>query len=249
MSWSRPTTPHSSSSSPRALAYARIAVSTARQWRRRDSDSTHSVSRDQASPRESLTDMAVRLAEPPNAPLAAPVLMEKFVIDGGVPLRGTVVSAGNKNGALPILAASVLTTEEVVVRNVPRIRDVEAMLRVLRGIGVTVEWRDDNEVCMCAADVDPDAHIDREHATRIRASFLLAGPLLARFGHADMSPPGGDVIGRRRLDPHLVAFQALGARIQRHAPTILSLSGKLKAGEVLMDQPSVMGTENALLAA
>src|SRR3954467_7866013 len=189
MSCRSPTTPHSSSSSPRDRAYARIAVSTARQWRRRDSDSTHSVRRDQASSRESLTDMAVRLAEPPKPALAAPVLMEKFVIDGGVPLRGTVVPAGNKNGALPILAASVLTAEEVVVRNVPRIRDVEAMLRVLRGIGVTVEWRDENEVCLCAADVDPEARIDREHATRIRASFLLAGPLLARFGRADMPPP------------------------------------------------------------
>src|SRR4051812_24307715 len=165
MSWSRPTTPHSSSSSPCAFAYARIAVSTARQWRRRDSDSTHSVSRDQASSRESLTDMAVRLAEPPNPPRAAS-RMEKFVIDGGVPLRGTGVPAGNKNGALPILAASVLTTEEVVVRNVPRIRDVEAMLRVLRGIGVAVEWRDDNEVCLCATGVDPTSVIDREHATR-----------------------------------------------------------------------------------
>src|SRR4051812_49598526 len=106
--------------------------------------------------------MAVRLAEPPNPPRAAPVRMEKFVIDGGVPLRGTVVPAGNKNGALPILAASVLTAEEVVVRNVPRIRDVEAMLRVLRGIGVSVEWRDENEVCLCAAGVESEAHIDRE---------------------------------------------------------------------------------------
>src|SRR6478609_579342 len=165
MSCSSPTTPHSSSSSPRARAYARMAVSTARQWRRRDSDSTHSVRRDQASSRESLTDMAVRRAEPPNPSLAAPVRMEKFVIDGGVPLRGTVVPAGNKNGALPILAASVLTAEEVVVRN------VQAMLRVLRGIGVTVEWRDDNEVSLCASGVDPEAMIDREHATRIRASF------------------------------------------------------------------------------
>src|SRR3954471_3860798 len=101
MSWSRPTTPHSSSSSPRALAYARIAVSTARQWRRRDSDSTHSVRRDQASSRESLTDMAVRLAEPPKPPLAAPVLMEKFVIDGGVPLRGAGVSPGKKKRPPP----------------------------------------------------------------------------------------------------------------------------------------------------
>src|SRR5919206_1990172 len=114
MSCRSPTTPHSSSSSPRALAYARMAVSTARQWRRRDSDSTHSVSRDQASSRESLTDMAVRLAEPPLPPLAAPVLMEKFVIDGGVPLRGTVVPAGNKKRPLPILPAPVPTSEEVL---------------------------------------------------------------------------------------------------------------------------------------
>src|ERR687889_796221 len=195
MSCRRPTTPHSSSSSPVARAYARIAASTARQWRRSDSDSTHSVRRVQASSRESRTDMAVRLAEPPHPPRAAPVRMEKFVIDGGGPLRGTVVPAGNKNGALPILAASVLTSEDVVVSNVPRIRDVEAMLRVLRGIGVSVEWRDDNEVCLNAGGVDRDAHIDRDHGTRIRASFLLAGPLLARFGHADMPPPGADITG------------------------------------------------------
>src|SRR5918912_518422 len=249
MSWSSPTTPHSSSSSPRARAYARIAVSTARQWRRSDSDCTHSVSRDQASSRESLTDMAVRLAQPPAAPPAAPVPMEKFVIDGGVPLRGTVVPAGNKNGALPILAASVLTSDDVVVSNVPRIRDVEAMLRVLRGIGVSVEWRDDNEVCLNASGVDRDAHIDRDHATRIRASFLLAGPLLARFGHADMPPPGGDVIGRRRLDPHLDAFRALGASFVHERDIMLTAPNGLRACDFFMDEPSVMGTENALMAA
>src|SRR5919206_2897712 len=249
MSCSSPTTPHSSSSSPRARAAARIAASTARQWRRRDSDSTHSVSRDHASSRESLTDMAVRLAERPLPPPAAAPRMEKFVIDGGAPLEGTVVPAGNKNGALPILAASVLTTEEVVVRNVPHIRDVEAMLRVLRGIGVSVEWRDENEVCLCAAGVDRDAHIDRSHAERIRASFLLAGPLLARFGHADMPPPGGDAIGRRRLDPHLDAFRALGATFRHERDIMLSADGGLRAGEVFMDEASVMATENALMAA
>src|SRR5919112_2844322 len=227
-----------------------MAASTARQWRRRGSDWTHSVSRDQASSRESLTDMAVRLAEPPHPIRAAPVRMEKFVIDGGVPLRGTVVPAGNKNGALPILAASVLTSEDVVVSNVPRIRDVEAMLRVLRGIGVSVEWRDDNELCLNASAVDRDAHIDRDHGTRIRASFLLAGPLLARFGHADMPPPGGDVIGRRRLDPHLDAFRALGATFVHERDIILSApNGGLRASQGFMDEPSVMGTENALMAA
>jgi UDP-N-acetylglucosamine 1-carboxyvinyltransferase len=176
--------------------------------------------------------------------------MDKFVIDGGVPLRGTVVPAGNKNGALPILAASVLTSEQVVVRNVPRIRDVEAMLRVLGGLGVSVEWRDDNEVALCAAAVDRDARIDRAHAERIRASFLLAGPLLARFGHADMPPPGGDVIGRRRLDPHLDAFRALGATYVHERDIVLSApNGGLRANDVFMDEPSVMGTENALMAA
>jgi UDP-N-acetylglucosamine 1-carboxyvinyltransferase len=185
--------------------------------------------------------MAVSLA-------AAP--MEKFVIDGGVPLSGTVVPAGNKNGALPILAASVLTSEEVVVRNVPRIRDVDAMLRVLRGIGVHADWRDVNEVVLCSAGVDPDAVIDRAHAERIRASFLLAGPLLARFGRATMPPPGGDVIGRRRLDPHLDAFRALGARYASQRDIVLEADGgRLQPGTVFMDEPSVMGTENALMAA
>jgi UDP-N-acetylglucosamine 1-carboxyvinyltransferase len=176
--------------------------------------------------------------------------MEKFVIDGGVPLRGTVTPAGNKNAALPILAASVLTTDEVLVRNVPRIRDVDAMLGVLRGLGATVEWRDENEVVICAAGVDREAQVDREHAERIRASFLLAGPLLARFGRAEMPPPGGDVIGRRRLDPHLDAFRALGASFE-HARDIVLVApnGGLRAGEVFMDEPSVMATENALMAA
>ncbi len=175
--------------------------------------------------------------------------MEKFVIDGGAPLSGTVVPAGNKNAALPILAASVLTTEEVVVRNVPRIRDVEAMLSVLRGLGVGVEWRGDNEVVLDASGVGPDARIDRDHAEKIRASFLLAGPLLARFGRCEMPPPGGDVIGRRRLDPHLDAFVGLGATYEHKRDIVLDSNGGLRAGEVFMDEPSVMATENALLAA
>jgi UDP-N-acetylglucosamine 1-carboxyvinyltransferase len=175
--------------------------------------------------------------------------MEKFVIDGGVPLAGTVVPAGNKNGALPILAASVLTSEEIVVRNVPRIRDVEAMLSVLRGIGVEADWRGENELVVCSDGVDAEAHIDREHAERIRASFLLAGPLLARFGHAEMPPPGGDVIGRRRLDPHLDAFVALGAAFRHTRDIVLDAPRGLRAGHVFMDEPSVMATENALMAA
>ena len=176
--------------------------------------------------------------------------MEKLVIDGGAPLSGTVTPAGNKNGALPILAASVLTTEELLVRNVPRIRDVDAMLAVLEGLGVSVEWRGEHEVALCAADVDPHATIERVNAERIRASFLLAGPLLARFGRAEMPPPGGDGIGRRRLDPHLDAFGAMGATVGGDRDILLKApSGGLRAGDVFMDEPSVMATENALLAA
>jgi UDP-N-acetylglucosamine 1-carboxyvinyltransferase len=176
--------------------------------------------------------------------------MEKFVIDGGAPLSGTVVPAGNKNGALPILAASVLTTDEVVVRNVPRIRDVEAMLDILRGLGVSVDRRNGHEIALRADAPAEPMEIDADRAEAIRASFLLAGPLLARFGEIRMPPPGGDVIGRRRLDPHLDAFRALGAEVVSGRDVVLRAPhGGLRAGDVFMDEPSVMGTENALLAA
>jgi UDP-N-acetylglucosamine 1-carboxyvinyltransferase len=184
--------------------------------------------------------------------------MEKFVIDGGVPLSGTVVPAGNKNAALPCLAACVLTEGEVVVRNVPRIRDVDAMLALLEHLGATVDWRGEHEVAVCAAGITAEAVVDARLAERIRASFLLAGPLLARFGRAAMPAPGGDVIGRRRLDPHLDAFRALGARDTTDADGTIHIqapgrgrngAGHLTAGEVFMDEPSVMGTENALMAA
>jgi UDP-N-acetylglucosamine 1-carboxyvinyltransferase len=175
--------------------------------------------------------------------------VEKFVIEGGAPLSGTITPAGNKNGALPILAASLLTDDELVVRNVPRIRDVEAMLDLLRSLGVTVEWRGDNEVALCAAGAT-GMEVDRVLASRIRASFLLAGPLLARHGRALMPPPGGDVIGRRRLDPHLDAFRALGAHFElvRDIHLFAPPAG-LRAADVFMDEPSVMATENALMAA
>lgn len=176
--------------------------------------------------------------------------MDTFLIEGGVPLSGTVVPAGNKNGALPILAASLLTSEVVVVANVPRISDVDAMLTLLEGVGVDVEWTGDNEVTLCAKNVTSEAQLDRDAAERIRASFLLAGPLVARFGRAAMPPPGGDVIGRRRLDPHLDALGALGAVMSHGRDIVLEApSGGLRAAQIFMDEPSVMATENALLAA
>ena len=139
--------------------------------------------------------------------------MQKFVIEGGVPLSGTVVPAGNKNGALPILAASLLTDQDVTLRNVPRISDVDAMLALLASLGAAVTWTSAGEVHVNASGVNHTT-VDRELGEQIRASFLLAGPLLARFGRAEMPPPGGDVIGRRRLDPHFDAMRALGAIIE-----------------------------------
>jgi len=175
--------------------------------------------------------------------------MEKFVIEGGVPLSGTIVPAGNKNGALPILAACLLTDDEVILRNVPRIRDVEAMTLLLEQLGARVQWLGPGEISIDSSSVD-SWEVDRELAERIRASFLLAGPLLARFGRAEMPPPGGDVIGRRRLDPHLDAFRALGASVEEHRGHIrLEASLGLRPCDFLMDEPSVMATENALMAA
>ena len=174
--------------------------------------------------------------------------MEKFVIEGGVPLSGTIVPAGNKNGALPILAACLLTEDEMVLRNVPGIADVEAMLALLETLGARVQWLSSSEICIRAAGVDR-FEVDRELSERIRASFLLAGPLLARFGHALMPPPGGDVIGRRRLDPHLDAFRALGATVEHGENIKIAAPIGLSPCDFLMDEPSVMATENALMAA
>jgi UDP-N-acetylglucosamine 1-carboxyvinyltransferase len=174
--------------------------------------------------------------------------MEKFVIQGGVPLSGTIVPAGNKNGALPILASALLTDDEVVIHNVPRIADVEAMIALLADLGARVAWVGENTVAIRADGLN-GTDVDRELSERIRASFLLAGPLLARFGRALMPPPGGDVIGRRRLDPHLDALEALGAEIAHDRDILLTAPRGLTACDFLMDEPSVMATENALMAA
>jgi UDP-N-acetylglucosamine 1-carboxyvinyltransferase len=175
--------------------------------------------------------------------------MEKFIIQGGVPLSGEVVPAGNKNAALPILAACLLTEEELVVRNVPRIRDVQSMLGLLERLGVKVAWMGENELRLQADEIS-GTEVDEELADRIRASFLTAGPLLARFGEVRMPPPGGDTIGRRRLDAHLDAFRDLGAKIDGDVWIELSAPpAGLKPKRIFMDEPSVMGTENALLAA
>src|SRR5215217_4213378 len=174
--------------------------------------------------------------------------MEKFIIQGGVPLSGEIIAAGNKNAALPILAACLLTDEEVVLTNLPRIRDTETQVAVLERLGVKASWSEDE--LRLRADAVVDTAPDEELAARIRASFLLAGPLLARFGEVRMPPPGGDFIGRRRLDPHLDAFQDMGARVDGDRWIELSApDGGLKPCGIFMDEPSVMATENALMAA
>jgi UDP-N-acetylglucosamine 1-carboxyvinyltransferase len=174
--------------------------------------------------------------------------MEKFVIQGGAPLSGELTVAGNKNAALPILAACLLTEEELLLHRVPRIRDTEAQIALLAQLGVEVEWVGDNSVRLCARAVT-DPSVDEELSSQIRASFLLAGPLLARFGAASMPPPGGDFIGRRRLDAHLDAFKDLGAKVDGDRWIELTAPTGLCACEIFMDEPSVMGTENALMAA
>ena len=135
------------------------------------------------------------------------------MIHGGVPLSGQLTAAGNKNAALPILAACLLTDEELLLHRVPRIRDTEAQIALLEGLGVEVAWVAHNSLRVCASGVS-DVAVDEDLSKKIRASFLLAGPLLARFGEARMPPPGGDFIGRRRLDAHLDAFLDLGAQVE-----------------------------------
>ena len=170
---------------------------------------------------------------------------ESFVIEGGHAISGRLRASGNKNGALPILAACLLTDEEVTLSNVPRIRDVETMLGLLSALGADVEWTEQNELRVQAQDIGHE--VDEELASRIRASFLLAGPLLARHGRASVPPPGGDVIGRRRLDPHIHAFNELGAVFDYR--NRYELSGRLAGAHIHLDEASVMATENAVMAA
>jgi UDP-N-acetylglucosamine 1-carboxyvinyltransferase len=173
--------------------------------------------------------------------------MESFVIEGRVPLSGHVAAAGNKNGALPILAATLLTSEPVTLTNVPRIRDVDTMVALIADIGADVDWIGPNEIRVDTSNASkPD--LDAELCSRIRASFLLAGPLVARFGRATVPPPGGDVIGRRRLDPHVHALAELGVEIEINGRFEMRTSG-LQGRRIFLDEASVMATENAVMTA
>lgn len=172
---------------------------------------------------------------------------EYFRVTGGTSLKGTVRPAGNKNAALPILAATLLGDGPSEVRNVPRISDVEAMLDLLEQLGAATEWTGDHTVRVDPGGITSQP-LDAELSARIRASVLLAGPILARFGQVTLPPPGGDVIGRRRLDTHFLAFEALGAEVtigeQYHVE-----ARRLEGADIFLDEPSVTATENALMAA
>ncbi len=171
----------------------------------------------------------------------------RFRVRGGRPLRGTVRPAGNKYAALPILAATLLAEGVVELDNVPRIRDVETMLALLADLGATAEWTGPNAVRLdtAGARLKP---LDVQLCARIRASILLAGPLLARFGQVTLPPPGGDVIGRRRVDTHFLALEQLGASVTVGDRYELEAKA-LRGGDIFLDEPSVTGTENALMAA
>ena len=171
----------------------------------------------------------------------------RFLVRGGAPLRGTVRPAGNKNAALPILAATVLADGPMELDNIPRIRDVETMLGLLMDLGATAEWTGPNTIRVDARQVRPKP-LDPGLCTKIRASILLAGPLLARFGTVTMPPPGGDVIGRRRVDTHFLALEQLGASVMVGDRYELETKG-LVGADIFLDEPSVTGTENALMAA
>ncbi|OLB15846.1 MAG: UDP-N-acetylglucosamine 1-carboxyvinyltransferase [Gemmatimonadetes bacterium 13_1_40CM_3_69_22] len=170
-----------------------------------------------------------------------------FCVSGGRPLKGTIRPAGNKNAALPILAATLLAEGPCRIENVPHIRDVETMLELLAHLGATVAWTASNAVEVNTAGAEP-RELDPRLCARIRASILLAGPMLARFGRVSLPPPGGDVIGRRRVDTHFLALERLGAEIT--VGTTYKLEArKLAAADIFLDEPSVTATENALMAA
>jgi UDP-N-acetylglucosamine 1-carboxyvinyltransferase len=177
----------------------------------------------------------------------ADALMEAFVIEGGRPLNGTIRAAGNKNAALPIVAACVLTGEPVLLTNVPSIRDVETMLELIADLGVEVEHVGLGEIRIHAGTIAKH-ELDEELCSRIRASILLAGPLLARRGAAIVPPPGGDVIGRRRLDTHIHALARLGADIHANRRYTMRAE-RLSGASVFLDEASVTATENVVMAA
>lgn len=173
--------------------------------------------------------------------------MYEYVVEGGFPVKGSIKASGNKNAALPCIAASLLTSETVILRNIPEIEDVGVMLQILESFGASVEKNDANTYKITAKQID-NYEVPAELSNKIRASILFAGPLVARTGKAVLSPPGGDVIGRRRLDTHFLALQDLGVRIAVNGKFRFS-ANKLVSADIFLDEASVTATENAIMTA
>lgn len=171
----------------------------------------------------------------------------QFVVEGSRPLSGSIRPSGNKNAALPIVAAALLTDQPVTLENVPRIGDIETLVTLVSTTGASVEWAARNTLRIHAKSLKADA-LDAALCSRIRASILLAAPLIARCGQVDLTPPGGDVIGRRRLDTHFLALEQLGVEHDLSDRIRLTTKG-LRGADVFLDEPSVTGTENAVMAA
>lgn len=171
----------------------------------------------------------------------------QFVVEGGRPLAGAIRPSGNKNAALPIVAATLLTDQPVTLHNVPRIRDLETLVELVRTTGASADWSGRNTLQVHARSLRRGP-LDPAMCARIRASILLAAPLLVRNGEVELTPPGGDVIGRRRLDTHFLALEQLGAAHELGDRIRFTTRG-LRAADVFLDEPSVTGTENAVMAA
>ncbi len=172
--------------------------------------------------------------------------MDKFNITGGIPLHGEITPGGNKNAALPLIAACLLTEEPVILHNVPDIRDVQTMIELIRSLGVEITRLAPNTIQITAKEIRP-TDLDPDLCRKIRASILLAGPMVAKTGELQLPPPGGDVIGRRRVDTHLLALEKLGAQIKYDRAFKFRANGLIGA-DILLDEASVTATENAIMA-
>ena len=173
--------------------------------------------------------------------------MHEYVIEGGYPIQGVVTASGNKNAALPCLAATVLTAEPVILRNIPEIQDTGVMIQILEKLGAKVERINKNDWKIQCDNIKP-CELPSELTKKVRGSIVFAGPLLARTGKCHMMPPGGDVIGRRRVDTHFLALQQLGANISVNGHFSFS-ANKLVGADIFLDEASVTATENAVMAA
>jgi len=174
--------------------------------------------------------------------------MSQFIVEGGHPLSGTIRPAGNKNELQPALAASLLTDEVITLHNVPLTNDRATLIEIMRGIGVSVEEPEPYTLKICAGSLHSTS-LDKDLCRKVRGGFMFSGPLLARHGRATVPRPGGDKIGRRRVDTHILALEALGAKIHTNHIYELRAPDGLRGADIFLDERSVTGTENAIMAA